>query len=356
MLYFLGSASVIFALIPLVMSKYWWIRGFDFPHVQFTCFSFITLLLFLLQYENLTSGEWVVLIFLIIVFGYQLKIVYPYTPLSPKQVSDAALEDKNATIRIFTSNVLQDNHEFSKFLSVFKKNDPDLAVMLETDQWWVDQLEILNPDYPYSVIYPLDNYYGIALYSRLPLRNMEVKFLVDRDIPSIHGEVCLDNGIWIRIFCLHPMPPSPTENEKSLDRDAELLMVARSIEEKDYPVIVLGDLNDVAWSHTTRMFQRISRLLDPRIGRGFYNTFHVRYPFLRWPLDHLFISGDFQLVALSRLDDVGSDHFPVSATLCHNCRTEENNAPPAADAGDIEEAEETIEEGLEENGKTEADI
>lgn len=356
MLYFLGLISILFALAPLVTSKYWWVRGFDFPHVQFTLLTFVTILLFLFQFRNLETGEWILFIVLTAVLLYQLKIIYPYTPLSRRQLKDASREDKDAVIRLFTSNVLQGNHDFSKFISVFKSNNPDFAVMLETDRWWADQLEILREDYPYSIVYPLDNYYGIALYSKFPTRNMEVKFLVRDDIPSVHGEVQLQNGTWIKVFCLHPMPPSPTENEKSLDRDAELLLVAKNIEEKDYPVIVMGDLNDVAWSHTTRMFQRISRLLDPRIGRGFYNTFHVKYPFLRWPLDHLFVSEDFQLVELSRLADVGSDHFPVSATLCYKGRAGENIAPPEADTDDMEEAEETIEEGLEENGKTEEAI
>jgi len=92
-------------------------------------------------------------------------------------------------------------------------------------------------------------------------------------------------------------------------------MMARSVAKSDMPVIVAGDLNDVAWSATTRLFRKISGLLGPRVGRGVFNTFHVDYPFVRWPLDHLFHSQHFTLQNLQCLPSIGSDHFPLLARL-----------------------------------------
>jgi endonuclease/exonuclease/phosphatase (EEP) superfamily protein YafD len=73
-----------------------------------------------------------------------------------------------------------------------------------------------------------------------------------------------------------------------------------------------GDLNDVAWSRTSRRLQQTAALRDPRVGRGLFATFNANLPAgLGWPLDHVFVSTDFALCALERPGDIGSDHFPL---------------------------------------------
>jgi endonuclease/exonuclease/phosphatase (EEP) superfamily protein YafD len=149
---------------------------------------------------------------------------------------------------------------------------------------------------------------------------------------------------------MHPRPPIPMETGRSTERDAELLIVGREIREhdaQDKPTIIFGDLNDVAWSRTTRLFQKISRLLDPRVGRGMYSTFPVKYPLLHFPLDHIFHTDHFRLVELRRLKNVGSDHFPVYVTLSLETTAKFVQQAPDADEDDHAEAHETIQEALE---------
>jgi hypothetical protein len=85
----------------------------------------------------------------------------------------------------------------------------------------------------------------------------------------------------------------------------------------------MGDLNDVSWSRVTRLFLKISGLLDPRKGRGMYNSYNARFPLLRWQLDHLFHSDHFGVVNIQRLPACGSDHFPMLYTLQLRNRSEE---------------------------------
>src|SRR5690606_8157434 len=128
----------------------------------------------------------------------------------------------------------------------------------------------------------------------------------------------------------------------SAERDAELVVVAKRVQDAELPVIVCGDLNDVAWSRTTRLFQKLSRLLDPRKGRGFYGTFHARYPFLRYPLDHVFHSDDFRLVDMRLLPYVGSDHFPVFVELSLERDAAREQEAPDRDAEDEAEGRESL--------------
>jgi len=81
----------------------------------------------------------------------------------------------------------------------------------------------------------------------------------------------------------------PNPGTRSYERDAELLVVGRHIRRRGQPAIVAGDMNDVGWSRTSRLFQRYSGLLDPRRGRGLYNTYSTYIPLFRYPLDHSFL-------------------------------------------------------------------
>lgn len=327
----------------------WWVRAVEFPRIQILVLGLIAWLGMGLFWSQWQTKQWALFIALSASLGFQLRMILPYTKLWKKEVQHAKNKpDSQARqIKIMVSNVLTPNDNTQALIDLVEQNQPDILITLESDKKWENALSVIEPNYPYTVKVPLDNLYGMHLYSKLELIDPKVNYLMIDDIPSIHTQMKLRGGRVIWLYCLHPMPPSPTEADKSTTRDAELLMVGRHIKEQGQTAILAGDLNDVAWSKTTRRFQRISGLLDPRIGRHFINTFHVKYPFLRWALDHIFHSACFTIVSMERMPSIGSDHFPVLTTLQYEpeeASKQEQNAP-TTDADDIQETEKKIKAG-----------
>lgn len=302
-------------LSPLWRHPHWLVRGMDFPRLQLAIFATSLILLQLICLDLADGQTWAVVGITSLCLACQLWWILPYTRLWRVEVQACIEMDSDRQISILTANVLTTNRDAHALLDLVNKFQPDVLVTLESDQWWQSQLASLEADMPETMKCPLDNLYGMHVYSRLPLHEKEISFLVEDGIPSMHALLELPSGDRVRGHFLHPAPPSPTENQKSAERDAELVIVAQSVKDSDLPIIVTGDLNDVAWSRTTRLFRKISGLVDPRVGRGMFNTFHVDYPFLRWPLDHLFHSKHFTVHTIQRLPSIGSDHFPLFTRL-----------------------------------------
>jgi endonuclease/exonuclease/phosphatase (EEP) superfamily protein YafD len=332
--------------LPFLRTDEWWVRVFDFPRLQIACLGLILAVTiacwrrFSLTFRRLLPG------LILMALAVQAWHLFPYTMLGEKQVLAASAPGPE--LKVLVVNVLQENRESERLLQSIAENQPDLIVATEVDEWWTQTLQLLQQVYPHSVLHPQDNTYGKNLLSRLPLHNPSVRFLTDPGVPSIRVGVEVE-GRMVHLFAVHPRPPGRVEGgsvgpRDSGQRDAELVLIAREVKHIRDPVIVAGDFNDVAWSHTTRLFQRISGLLDPRIGRGMFNTYHARLPLLRFPLDHLFHSDHFRYVDLRRLGAMGSDHFPVLVTLrLQEFAEHQQEAPPEkpADAG---EAAEIVEE------------
>lgn len=342
----LAVVVVVATLLPLVPSGAWWVRVFDYPRAQIAVVGLVVLLAYALvarRWGGAASHALAAVLAACVV--YQAVQIAPYTPLVPVSVVEAEGPSSGPTLSVLVANVLMDNRETDRFLDVVRAYDPDLVLVLEPDAQWERALRPLDADYPYGAKEPLSNTYGMLLYSRLPLRNLETRYLVEPDLPSMHGDIEVAPGRTVAFHALHPDPPNPEYATETTERDGELLLVAREVREQgNGPTVVVGDFNDVAWSKTTRLFQETSGLLDPRVGRGTFSTFNAEIPLLRWPLDHVFHSDHFSLVRLERGPAFGSDHFPVFAELALDPVAEAVQDAPDAEADDLREADEAIDE------------
>ena len=310
------AAVVIFTAAPLSRIPHGAVRSLAFPRLQ--VLGVAVALALALPFVLGGAALWVGLILLVLVIGLQGASIARFTPLWHRQSAAADPElqaDRQRQVTLLAANVKMSNRAYHRLIELVQAEDPDLLMAVETDRPWIEALAELRPGFTHHVEVPHANGYGMILYSRFPLEEPQVRELLIEKIPSIRTAVRLPSGAVFRLYVVHPEPPVPYQN--SHGRDAEIGVVGIEAKKDELPAIVAGDLNDVAWSFTTRRFQRLSGLLDPRVGRGFYNTFDARYPFLRWPLDHLFHDPDFRLVDMRRLAPIGSDHFPMLFKLAY---------------------------------------
>jgi endonuclease/exonuclease/phosphatase (EEP) superfamily protein YafD len=313
-IYIISFVHFVTIVLALIKKDFWIFRIFDYPRMQkFVILSLLLSTFIFVFKNNLSLTDWILIFLLVISLIYLAFLILPFTVLGKKMIKQEKAHSSKV-IKVLVANVYQENQKYAKLLDLVSLKDPDIVFLVETNHQWHEKVKKLVAKYPYTIEVPKENTYGMLFFSKYKISSSQVKYLIDPEVPSIETDVEFDGQI-IRIFALHPTPPTPNENLYSTDRDAEILTVAKHVMKLTQPCMVIGDLNDVAWSYTTELFLKTSGLLDPRRGRGCFNTFHAKYPLLRWPLDHFFVSAHFKLIDIRVESPIGSDHFPISISL-----------------------------------------
>lgn len=318
---FISCLLIVIALLSTLYNKtsIWWIKITNFPREQLFvlgCIWLLLMLLFIKEWTLFTRILVFTLLLTVIIHGW---FVLPYTPLFNTEVQ--SYEHKKVKpqdkVALFIANVFMENRNADALLNIINNANPDIVFLVETNKWWQLAMKPLHESYPYAVEYPLDNTYGLLLYSKYRLIDPKVLFLEKPTVPSVHTKVEMPNK---RIFIFHgehPVPPVPSDvYPDNIGQEAgELSKLAQMIKQDQLPSIVAGDLNDVAWSETSKLFRINSEMKDIRSGRRPYNSFNANSVIFRWPLDHVFADPEFFLKSIERLDKFGSDHFPVFVKL-----------------------------------------
>ena len=311
----LAAAAIAVTVTSTIRSNQGWIRVLDFPRLlELIAIGVIGLgcAIFLRRWRCTFLGA------LLLAAGWQVWRIYPYIAgvgTEVVQADDLNDIEPSSCFSAFGLNVLQFNRNYAATIAAIDREQPDVLLLMETDNRWEQALSKVLRRYPYRLLRPIDNTYGMLFATKLPVRSARVVNITDQNTPTIYARLVTRDGRPFDYIGLHPRPPFPGQD--TARRDAKIERAALATGGDDHmPAMAMGDFNDVAWSHTTQLFKKVGGFLDPRIGRGSYPTFPADYAAVGWPLDQMFVSPDFTFRGLRVLENVGSDHRPLAAELC----------------------------------------
>jgi endonuclease/exonuclease/phosphatase (EEP) superfamily protein YafD len=225
----------------------------------------------------------------------------------------SSVTNEATVVSLISLNVYTANRDKAAVIAYLRDRQPDLIVVMEIDDRWEKALvEGLKDLYPHRFIQPrLDNF-GIGLLSRWPLTEPRFVKLAGTQLPNIVTTIDRDAHSF-QLIATHPLPPIGALYTN--ERNAQLHELAKLIEASELPCLVAGDFNATPWSSAFRDFVAISHLRDSALGRGIQESWNAKSPLIRIAIDQIFVPRD--AVVLRRVvgPNVGSDHFPVEATI-----------------------------------------
>ncbi len=236
-----------------------------------------------------------------------LLAVAPYLPGMWPSSPRAADEDLT---RLVALNLFYLNDEHGRVRRYLDGVSPDVMVFSEYTPDWQQALTPLAAQYPHRVEYPIPGAWGMAVYSRHPLREVIRLSLGDSGRINLRLMMRMPRGD-VEIWALHLS--SPTSPAAIAARQLETRRLAGILEgtRDTVPRLLVGDFNMTPF---TPAFQRVlaaGRLRDARVASGL----QVTWPSWAWPLgvaiDHCLVNARVDVRHVIRGPSVNSDHWPV---------------------------------------------
>lgn len=261
--------------------------------------------LFLLVISVVQKRWKLVTIGMVLLIGNSCPVAALYIPNGAESVTNTG-----QVFRIVLINPKADkNHETVKAVEYARSVSPDVVVFTELTSEWETVLRQSFKDYPHKIVAFRTN--GLAVFSKLPLKNAIISYLPGVPVDHPHVVCDLDVGSQkVRLVVVHLCPPSRSFRL----RNAEMKTIAIEAHLSRLPVLVIGDLNCGPWSRYFRDLLEDGCLIDSEQGFGPQSTWNAEIvPVV--PIDHILTTKHFVTRNRTTGPSIGSDHLPVCADL-----------------------------------------
>lgn len=210
-------------------------------------------------------------------------------------------------IRLVSFNVNLNNTRSADILAWVDQQQADVVALLEVTPDMQPLLAGMAQRYPYRAEQAAPDPFGMAVYSRLPWRDVQ---FVQPPGATPHFSAVLAQpaaGGAFQLTVVHPMPPISAADQRA--RDELFSQLGAALPGSAPPRVLMGDFNSTPWAIGLR------RLHDAGWARA--TGLAPTYSLLRsLPIDHILATRAHWQVAASGVGPwLGSDHRPVWAVL-----------------------------------------
>lgn len=193
---------------------------------------------------------------------------------------------------------------------------PDIVVLQEVSPNIAAKLTLLTKTFPYHFIAPKAGAFGVAIFSRIPIRDSVRKHFSEsfNEYTEIRFHT-LAQGITFNLTELHTMPPVGKQN--STERNAELKEITVVTNQQgESSKILIGDMNITPYSPWFWQMERSTRLNNSMQGKSVAGTWPSFFPsLLRIPIDHVLVTDNIEVLERHVEKSHDSDHLPVVTKL-----------------------------------------
>lgn len=259
---------------------------------------------------------------------------------------------KEISILTYNIEIFNGYKNVEPILALIREESPDIICLQEFGHYYNNRpvvnniLASLDSIYPYRHLWYKNqvagNESGLVLFSKYPIVNKQKLEYESKYNISVYSDIVIGNDT-IRVINNHlesnrltltereiTNNPTDTSRMKSIYhkmvasariRADQADSIAALIEDTRYPVLVVGDFNDIPQSYTYRHILYSKNKLgeslhDAYADAGDFGIYHTYNQYhLNVPIDHILYSNPFKAIKAKIIKVDYSDHYPVMALM-----------------------------------------
>lgn len=214
------------------------------------------------------------------------------------------LPTNERSIRIAHFNISASADDYESTIETLAKSKADLISIQEvTPDWQYLLKETLSQKYPYSLAITRLDPFGLAVYSKFPISQLDTFFY--EDIPNISGIVQLEKAKHrFKFICAHTTPPLYSLAYEKMRN--HLKLVAEQAVSDSIPTITIGNFHAPPWWGEIQELRTTAKLADSRRSAA-YGISEI----FQSPGDYILYSNHFNCLNFKNIITPLSNHLGI---------------------------------------------